>query len=369
MADFRTHVTFSSVLGCGYSLVGMGMGMPIETALVAGGLCGVSGMLPDVDSDSGVPRREAMGFAAAIVPMLMVERFKQMQLEHDQMILAAAVMYFFIRFTAAKMIGRWSVHRGMWHSIPAVLIFAGLAFLITGSDDIFVRYFKAAAVGLGAFSHLLLDEIYSVDTKGVIPRFKSSFGSAIKFWGKDGWANFSTYAKLGVVAIAILSEQSVMDRIQMRNPALADRLQGYGEHLQGYSDGFRVRLAPQQERQQGQHYQGQQPVQSYPNQPNGAANQQWQPGNNNAGGYQQNGFARPQNQAQYNQQLNQQNFQPSQNRQQQYQPQYRQPYQSQPYQQPNNQPRSYHPNGSTNDGSFAAQAPPPVAQPPGIRRQ
>lgn len=233
MADFKTHVTFSSAIGCGYAVVGSGMGYDLTTSLVAGGLCGVSGMLPDVDSDSGVPRREAMGFAAAIVPMLLIDRFKQFDLSHDQMILLGAGLYFGIRFLAADLIGRWSVHRGMWHSIPAILIFAGLAFLITGSTDLSIRYFKACAVALGSFSHLILDEIYSVDTRGLVPKFKKSFGTAVKFWGKDPWANFSTYTKLVVVGYMILMESSVMAWLEERNPALAEHVQRVEGHLSG----------------------------------------------------------------------------------------------------------------------------------------
>lgn len=231
MADFKTHVTFSSAIGAGYAVVASGVGYDLSTSLVAGGLCGVSGMLPDVDSDSGVPRRESLGFAAAIVPMLLIDRFKQFDLGHDEMILLGAGLYFGIRFLAANLIGRWSVHRGMWHSIPAVLIFAGLAFLISGSENVFDRYLKAAAVGLGSFSHLLLDEIYSVDTRGVVPRFKKSFGSAIKFWGKSPTANFSTYAKLAAVGAAILMEPMVVERLELRNPEFAEKVRGARERI------------------------------------------------------------------------------------------------------------------------------------------
>lgn len=236
MADFKTHVTFSSAIGAGYAVVASGVGFDLSTALVAGGLCGVSGMLPDIDSDSGVPRREALGFAAALVPMLLIDRFKQMDLGHDQMALLAAIIYFGVRFVAADLIGRWSVHRGMWHSIPAVLIFAGLAFLISGAEDVFDRYLKAAAVGLGSFSHLLLDEIYSVDTRGVVPKFKKSFGSAIKFFGKKGWANFSTYAKLAAVTAAILMEPMVIERLELRNPELAAKARRASERLHNATD-------------------------------------------------------------------------------------------------------------------------------------
>ena len=231
MADFRTHVTFSSAIGAGYAVIGSGMGFDLSTALVAGGLCGVSGLLPDVDSDSGVPRRESLGFAAAIVPMLLIDRFRQFELGHDQMILVGAAVYFGVRVLAADLIGRWSVHRGMWHSIPAVLIFAGLAFLISGSDNVFDRYLKAAAVGLGALSHLILDEVYSVDTRGVVPRFKKSFGTAVKLWGKDPMANFSTYAKLAAVTGAILMEPMVLERLELRAPHLAERVEAAKDRL------------------------------------------------------------------------------------------------------------------------------------------
>ncbi|QDV74728.1 metal-dependent hydrolase [Botrimarina mediterranea] len=237
MADFKTHVTFSSAIGAGYAVVASGLGFDLSTSVLAGGLCGVSGMLPDIDSDSGVPRREALGFAAAVIPLLMIDRFKQFDLSHDQIVLCGVLMYFGIRFWLAKLIGRWSVHRGMWHSIPAVLTFAGLAFLISGPpDQIFVRYLKAIAVGLGALSHLVLDEVYSIDTRGVVPKFKKSFGTAVKFFGKDPKANFSAYAKLAVVALMIGTEPMVIDRVELRNPQLAAKLRGTASKVEAIEE-------------------------------------------------------------------------------------------------------------------------------------
>jgi membrane-bound metal-dependent hydrolase YbcI (DUF457 family) len=236
VADFKTHVTFSSAIGAGYAVVASGSGFHLSTAILAGGLCGVSGMLPDIDSDPGVPRREAFGFAAAFIPLLMMDRFKQFDLSHDQIVLCGVLMYVGIRFWLSRLIGRWSVHRGMWHSIPAVLIFAGLAFLISGSPDIFDRYLKAVAVGLGALSHLVLDEVYSIDTSGFVPKLKKSFGSAVKFFGPDPKANFSTYAKLAVVALMIGTEPMVIDRIEMHNPQLAAKLRGTANKVEAIEE-------------------------------------------------------------------------------------------------------------------------------------
>lgn len=252
MADFRTHVTTSSVLGVGYAGMGMVMGIPIETSLVGGGLCGVSGMLPDLDSDSGIPIRESTAFAAGIVPMLLVDRFLAIGMPYDRMVLVTAALYFLIRFAGASMLGRFTVHRGMFHSIPAALIFAGIAFLICGPAyaQENIRYFKAGAVLFGVMSHLLLDELYSIQWKGGMWKLKRSSGTALKLWGKNGWANVSTYAKLAVVGMLIASEPTVMQRLEARNPRLAEGLQQFKDYKTNLRDTIQQRVASEPPAQQ-----------------------------------------------------------------------------------------------------------------------
>lgn len=212
MAGFKTHITTSSLFGVGYTGVGIYLGLPIESSLIAGGLCGIGGMLPDIDSDTGVPLRESMGFLAAIVPILMLDRFRELGLNYEQMVLVCGAMYLFVRFGVARLLSRYTVHRGMFHSLPAALTFAGVAFLVSGCTDLQLRYFKAAGVFLGVMSHLMLDELYSVEWKGGRWRFKKSFGTAMKLWGKNRWANISTYGKLIIVILMILGEPMVMQR-------------------------------------------------------------------------------------------------------------------------------------------------------------
>lgn len=231
------HVTVSSLLGCGYAGAGVVYGLPLDTSILGGALCGFSGMLPDLDSDYGTPLRETMCFAAATVPMLLLHRFQSLGLRPDEMALFGVSVYLFMRFGITNMIRKYTVHRGMFHSIPAGLIFAGLAFLICGGvDDLNIRYFKAGAVFAGFLSHLLLDEIYSVEWRSGAWRLKKSAGTAFKLWGDDTWANFTTYAKLVVVGGMILGEPSVMQQIQSRNPDLARRYQELQRDYHGWSD-------------------------------------------------------------------------------------------------------------------------------------
>ena len=62
----------------------------------------------------------------------------------------------------------------------------------------------AAAVSLGFLSHLVLDEIWSIDLARL--RLKSSFGTAVKLWGDCWWANLATYANVIVLALLITAD-------------------------------------------------------------------------------------------------------------------------------------------------------------------
>jgi membrane-bound metal-dependent hydrolase YbcI (DUF457 family) len=206
MAGFKTHIGTSCVLGVAYGGAGYALGVPPTSCVVAAGLCGLAGMLPDLDSDSGVPVRETMSLAAAVVPMLMLDRFQHMGLSTEQMVLAAAGIYLFIRFGVASIFKRYTVHRGMWHSLPAAFTAALLGYLACSCHEQAIQIFKAAAVFLGFVSHLVLDELYSLDVRQGRLHVKRSFGTALKFWSRSTWANVSTYGKLIVVLLVAFGD-------------------------------------------------------------------------------------------------------------------------------------------------------------------
>ena len=213
MAGFRTHITFSTALGAGYAAAAYALfDVPLPTCVLAGGLCGVSGMLPDVDSNAGVPLRESMAFAAAVIPMMMLDRFGQFDVPTEWLVLAGAAVYLFIRFVVAAMLRKYTVHRGMFHSLPAAIIFGEAAFLLTSGEDVRLRIYKAGAVTLGYLSHLILDELYSVEWHRGRLRLKQSFGTALKLFGRNWWPNVSTFAKLAVLTYIVLKEPGWMQQ-------------------------------------------------------------------------------------------------------------------------------------------------------------
>ncbi len=211
-------MTVSTGTGALLTVAGFQAGIPWTTSLLAGGLCSVSGMLPDLDSDSGRPLREATSLGAAVVPMLMVNRFERLGLDHESMVLIAGLIYVLIRFVVAEIFRRYTVHRGMWHSLPAAAIVGMFAFLVMSGEDITIRLFKTAGVLAGFLSHLILDEIWSIDFKRGRYTFKKSFGTALKLWSNNSWANFATYAKLAVIGLLVYQDEGFMSRFGFENP-------------------------------------------------------------------------------------------------------------------------------------------------------
>jgi len=192
---FRVHITGSSIVGAGYGLAAWSVGdMQPMTCALGAGLCAVAGMMPDLDSGPGIPLRESVAFAAAVVPMMMIHRFQQMGLPLEAIILAGAGLYLAIRFGLSWLLKNYSHHRGMFHSLPAAAIAGQVTFLAFAAEEPLRRYFVSSAVVIGFLTHLVLDEIWSVNLGMFGPKFKKSFGTALKFHGPVLWPNLVTYA-------------------------------------------------------------------------------------------------------------------------------------------------------------------------------
>jgi membrane-bound metal-dependent hydrolase YbcI (DUF457 family) len=216
MAAFREHITFSCALGAGYSvLLAKGLGEEWPLALQAGALCGVSGMLPDLDSDSGTPVREIFGVTAAVLPLLFLHKLHRMGMSPEATLLVFIAAYLLIRFVLAWLFRLVTVHRGMFHSIPGALIAAELAYLAYDPPHEKGRLLVAFGVFLGFLSHLVLDEIYSVDINSVLPRLKTSAGSALKFASKSVIATVFTWLLLGVLTYLVGVQQGYWEPVPL----------------------------------------------------------------------------------------------------------------------------------------------------------
>jgi membrane-bound metal-dependent hydrolase YbcI (DUF457 family) len=178
------------------------------TVCLGAGLTALGGMLPDLDSKSGVPLREMSGLAAVATPFLLLHRLQASGFSLDEKLVILGGIFVFIKYAAGAVINFFTVHRGMFHSVPGMLI-AGLSvFLLYHNPKMDVRFYMAGGVMLGFLSHLVLDEMCSVDFSGARVRLSKSAGSALKFHSSGWLPTLTTYLVLaGLVYMASLELQ------------------------------------------------------------------------------------------------------------------------------------------------------------------
>jgi hypothetical protein len=230
MAAFKQHIMFSSVLGAGYAGVLAHMGMePIHSAL-AGALCGVSGMLPDLDSDSGRPVREMFGLTAIAVPLLLSQRMLDAGVPPEGVVLLGGMIYLAIRFGVASVFKHLTVHRGMFHSIPAAIIAAEIVFLAHDCPEALGRLVLAGGTLLGFLSHLVLDELYSVDVRGLKVQLNKAAGSALKLFSQSVPATLGTWALLGFLTYLVAIDKGYLQPIHFSIDYPATQQQPKNQH-------------------------------------------------------------------------------------------------------------------------------------------
>ena len=88
-----------------------------------------------------------------------------------------------VRFGVGAVFRRFTVHRGIWHSLLATGL-CGLGVTALSyqwlAQEAWQAWSQGLALTFGGVIHLLLDEVYSVDLAG--SRLKRSFGTALKFF-------------------------------------------------------------------------------------------------------------------------------------------------------------------------------------------
>ncbi|WP_416138324.1 metal-dependent hydrolase [Halomonas sp. HK25] len=181
MADFRTHL--SAAVGGGVLLAFAGWRGDLWTpgeALPLAALTAFGGILPDIDADHSHAVRlifNTMAVLAVVVGVLLLHA----RLEPGALLMVCGGLYVGVRLVLSPIFKRFSVHRGIWHSLLAAGL-CGLATSVAGyqwlGQSAWLAWAQGLALMLGYLIHLLLDELYSVDLTGA--RLKRSFGTAFK---------------------------------------------------------------------------------------------------------------------------------------------------------------------------------------------
>ncbi|WP_110654873.1 metal-dependent hydrolase [Salinicola halimionae] len=191
MANFRTHFGVASVGGAVVAQAGWQASQWSGwQAITIAMLVALGGILPDIDADQSQAIRLIFNILAVIAVVLAVLVLQQ-RVTPAYLFAVCGGVYLGMRYLAGAIFARFTVHRGLWHSLLAAIVTglstAAISFSLLGQTER-QAWIHGLALTLGFLIHLTLDELYSVDLTGA--RLKRSFGTALKLfsWQAPGSA-------------------------------------------------------------------------------------------------------------------------------------------------------------------------------------
>ncbi len=231
MGNYRQHITFASFLGGFYSAgASFFLGVHWFYGTVATLLTTLSGLLPDLDSSSGVELKGFTGILGVLAALAVWDAVGKAEPRpiFEVHLWSVVLSYVLVRHGLRRVLSRLSKHRGISHSLPTCAVWGLLTYLYYPSNYHGLRVVMGVAVAVGFFSHLLLDEICSVDLRGA--RVNKAFGTAIKLWAPSPWTTLAMYALLSYLTWMTIRRWPT-DPTQFDLPALDIPIQAYAEEI------------------------------------------------------------------------------------------------------------------------------------------
>jgi hypothetical protein len=189
MANFKTHLIGSISFGLVSSIIFL---EPYDKTFKNISLCLlfalIGGFLPDIDSKNSISKRIIFTILALFCSSTILVHTTQDCLINYRALLKCFLIYLFIRYGFSSLLHKFTVHRGIFHSIPIMLCWSfGISIIIHPVN----QWIIALSISSGFLSHLILDELYSVNLENL--KLKKSFGTALKFSSSNNIATFFSY--------------------------------------------------------------------------------------------------------------------------------------------------------------------------------
>jgi len=186
MANFNTHFIVASISSSIVSSTFLSMHIvTLEQGVLAFFLGSIGGLLPDLDSAHSIAIKAAFNILSLLITVVLIF-YKYTAYSIVEMLLMSVFVFMGIRYCLIEIFRGLSKHRGMFHSVPAAIIWGLCVTIIMNKffkyNDL-ISWVFGVMVSFGYLVHLILDEIYSVDLGN--KRIKKSFGTALKFYRVD----------------------------------------------------------------------------------------------------------------------------------------------------------------------------------------
>ncbi len=210
MANFPTHIVVGTIVAGSLATLTLAADVIAPENLVAVTMAGSLGsVLPDIDLKDSRPSRALFAGLAVFFSFALLFHFAP-HLSIVEMWTLWLGTLLFVRYGLHTMFHRLATHRGVWHSwiagiacaFATVLIFY---YVFDRPDG--VAWLAGGFLLVGFLTHLILDEMYSVDVLG--NHIKKSFGTAFKPIDMRNPAGSAAMAVAAVVLLLLTPSISV----------------------------------------------------------------------------------------------------------------------------------------------------------------
>jgi hypothetical protein len=210
MADFKTHISFGIALGTlgTIGIVSVSLSSDPGLLLAAFVAATLGSVLPDIDSDSGVPYHVTFGSLALVAGALAFAEYSRYGVVDWRLFLYYAVgTALFVWVVVGTVFKHFTRHRGMAHSIPAAILTGLCAFMLCSrcAFDDPESFLISSAASVGYLIHLVLDEVYAATNfNGIIFSPSRSLGSALKMFSHSLFMNVVMYGTIVFLCVVNL---------------------------------------------------------------------------------------------------------------------------------------------------------------------
>lgn len=202
MASFRSHISLgiaSGILG-GTALVSLAVLDKPNFLLIVFIAAVLGSVLPDMDSNSGIPFHVSFGsFAVVAAALTGSSAYQETPDDFSRVALWSAGAFGFVYLILGSIFKHFTRHRGMAHSLPAALL-AGLVTFFLAVHFSFTdveAFVLGVAMIAGYVGHLILDELYAaVNFHGTPFVPNKALGSALKLFSDDKLINLVVYSAI-----------------------------------------------------------------------------------------------------------------------------------------------------------------------------
>jgi membrane-bound metal-dependent hydrolase YbcI (DUF457 family) len=215
VGSFKQHLTCAIIGGAACGTGGMYLyNISYEDAAASALLCIFGGILPDIDCPVSKPADFIVRIFSVLGPVFLLQILPNTYLTPSKILIIAIAGYLLALYGIRELIKRFTVHRGIIHSIPAAIIWGAIAFLAYRNSSRTMQNIAASSAAIGYMIHLIIDEIFSlVDISGGKFTPKKSSGSALKFFSKSLLVNFLAYSFLLFMLYLCALQAGILNKI------------------------------------------------------------------------------------------------------------------------------------------------------------